>query len=314
MNTIVRVPQRERPVVVSREVADDPRLTFGGKGLLVHLLARPDDWEVTPGELARTNGTTEYAVGQLLKELKGAGYAALINPRAEGGRLQGRRWLVYESPAANPYHRAAAGVFHAEPADFVVSVATEAPDSRRSEKPDVGDSDPLLTTTTGSKAVRGKPNTRAVAAAPREAITEAVGQLVARGVDLHVAGRLVREHAENVAGALARFDQEVAAGKPRAAGWLVAAVRGGWKPAAPAAVQPPPAPRAPDAPPRKRPAGPSAADVQLATGAAIERLPPALRKRAEDLGEFWPTDPEVNEAVHALVPVVLRERANSGAP
>lgn len=93
----IRVAPHQRFTVILRETANDTRLSFKARGLLVWLLDKPDDWRVDAGQIAKTNGCGRDQVLTGLKELEEAGY--LRRERYQDG--QGR-WsstsTVYPTP------------------------------------------------------------------------------------------------------------------------------------------------------------------------------------------------------------------------
>lgn len=96
MSTI-RVARRRRYTAVDRRPINDERLSFKARGLLVWLLDKPDDWEISIDAIAgkvTTDGTA--AVRSAMKELEALGYLVRRRYR-EGGRYQVEHRL-YEHP------------------------------------------------------------------------------------------------------------------------------------------------------------------------------------------------------------------------
>lgn len=97
---IVRLKKanRQRWTVVSTQTLNDVRLGLGGLGLLIYLLAKPDDWEVHTSQLASTFGVGRDKIRRILRQLEECGYAKLELIRDKDGKLAGKRWVVFEEP------------------------------------------------------------------------------------------------------------------------------------------------------------------------------------------------------------------------
>jgi biotin operon repressor len=79
-----------------RSAAQDARLTYRARGVLVAVLAQPDNW-TTAEQLARRLGEGRSAMLTVLRELREAGYARQVTTRDEQGRLNTRTY-VYNAP------------------------------------------------------------------------------------------------------------------------------------------------------------------------------------------------------------------------
>jgi hypothetical protein len=101
--TIIRMcKNRANPyVMINRRALEDDRLSWAARGLMAYLLAKPDDWEVRPGDLQRNGGCGKHAVRSILTELETYGYLWRHKVNGEGGKFT---WVhrVYESPDLNP--------------------------------------------------------------------------------------------------------------------------------------------------------------------------------------------------------------------
>jgi DNA-binding MarR family transcriptional regulator len=73
---IVRVEHdKDRPyLTVSKGTVRDHSVSFEARGFLMFLLAKPDDWQMRPEELAEECGSSRSTVYRLLRCLIKAGY------------------------------------------------------------------------------------------------------------------------------------------------------------------------------------------------------------------------------------------------
>jgi len=96
---IIRIQKRDNPFVqIDKRPLEDERLSWKAKGLLAHLLCKPDTWEISVADLVSRSKDGREAVQSALRELKQLGYATLESKRGEGGRLLGKTWVIYELP------------------------------------------------------------------------------------------------------------------------------------------------------------------------------------------------------------------------
>jgi hypothetical protein len=86
-------------VMVSRALAEDEFLSLEARGLMLYLLAKPDNWTVMFKDLQRAGSMGEDRTRRILKELEGAGYLHRRRINAGGGRF---RWesIICETPSA----------------------------------------------------------------------------------------------------------------------------------------------------------------------------------------------------------------------
>lgn len=85
-------------VMIDKRMLSDNRLSFKAKGILTYLLSKPDDWQVMMLDLCANSKEGPTSIRAGLQELKAAGYARLVSPRGEGGKMQGKYWEVFERP------------------------------------------------------------------------------------------------------------------------------------------------------------------------------------------------------------------------
>jgi hypothetical protein len=89
-------------VILDQQAVDDERLSWAARGLLLYLLARPDDWKVLVKDLQRRGDLKRDGIYKLLKELRNTGYAQYVSIRDEQGRIRGGVYYIYEQPLPHP--------------------------------------------------------------------------------------------------------------------------------------------------------------------------------------------------------------------
>lgn len=99
--TTIRVASRSRYTVISNAAINDARLSFRARGVLVWLLAKPDDWTTSAEALASQATEGRDAVRSAMRELGNAGYIVRDKHRGPGGT-----WVscltIYEEPQVTP--------------------------------------------------------------------------------------------------------------------------------------------------------------------------------------------------------------------
>lgn len=135
--TIHRAARRTKYTIIDNRILNDPSLSLEAKGLLAHLLSRPDDWNISLDQLSNQHHVGRDKIQRIMRELREAGYARLDSKRDPNtGHLSGKVWVIVEQPdAANR-----------EPENPAVGANTESLKNRPSEKPTVGKSGPILIT------------------------------------------------------------------------------------------------------------------------------------------------------------------------
>lgn len=103
--SIIRGPRPETKFyTLDKSISEDNRLSWAARGLLIFLLGKPDNWEVSVKHLINQ---TQDAIGKasgrdavrvILKELEQAGYLIADFARAEGGAFNGMAYTVCEMP------------------------------------------------------------------------------------------------------------------------------------------------------------------------------------------------------------------------
>ncbi|HEY9405805.1 MAG TPA: hypothetical protein VIQ24_24355 [Pyrinomonadaceae bacterium] len=107
--TIVRAHRHERNYVqIENATAQDKRLSWAARGLLLYLLSLPKDWEIRVSHLITQGDLGRDALRRTLRELQSFGYASGVGrenqERAGRGRFGATEIAVYESPSLNPFY------------------------------------------------------------------------------------------------------------------------------------------------------------------------------------------------------------------
>lgn len=99
--TIIRSPRKQRDfTIISNSVCLDQRLTMRALGVLVRLLARPDNWRTNSEGLAAEFGVGRDAVRGALHELQKAGYIRMHKSQNAAGHWSSS-WLVFDEPVTD---------------------------------------------------------------------------------------------------------------------------------------------------------------------------------------------------------------------
>ncbi len=86
------------PVVVnSKLLADSNPLSWEAIGLLIYLLSKPDNWQVSIASLTNIGKCGSHKIGSILKELKQKGY--IVVKRHSSGEYE---YYVYDTPQEQP--------------------------------------------------------------------------------------------------------------------------------------------------------------------------------------------------------------------
>ncbi len=103
--SIIRAPRPDGEFyVLDRRIAEDERLSWSARGLLIFLLTKPDHWQVSVGHLKKQTENARIKTGRdgvyaLLAELIAAGYMTRgPQKRGEGGVLGEADYIVSEHP------------------------------------------------------------------------------------------------------------------------------------------------------------------------------------------------------------------------
>jgi DNA-binding MarR family transcriptional regulator len=101
MRTIIRkVHNKDSPyLTVSKETVRDHSISFEARGFLMFLLAKPDDWQTRPEQLAEECKLHRTTIFRLLRKLIQGGYVKReeIRRRRDDGRYEcGCLYTVFE--------------------------------------------------------------------------------------------------------------------------------------------------------------------------------------------------------------------------
>ena len=83
-------------VMVNKGLANDTRLTWQAKGLMLHLLSLPDDWQIYESELVKRAPNGKSSLKSIIKELMDYGYLDRGSLRNAKGQFNGYEYRVYE--------------------------------------------------------------------------------------------------------------------------------------------------------------------------------------------------------------------------
>jgi len=79
--------------IISNQVIEDANLDWKDLGLLVYLLSKPDNWQISLAHLAKQKRTGQDGVSTAIKNLKQSGYIRM--KRHSTGHVD---WCVYDRP------------------------------------------------------------------------------------------------------------------------------------------------------------------------------------------------------------------------
>ena len=102
--------------LLDKKISEDKNLSWAGRGILIFLLGKPDNWQVSVTNLVNeTKGAMGRSLGRdgvygLLTELMSAGYVVREQSRAQDGRVLATEYLVSEVPRV-PVSMAASALF-----------------------------------------------------------------------------------------------------------------------------------------------------------------------------------------------------------
>jgi hypothetical protein len=106
-NIIRRIKNKDNPyLMINKQGLDDNRLSWKARGILAHLLARPDDWEINMSYLVNQSPEGESSVRTGIKELEKMGYMFKRAVRNNKGQIEYWERFLYETPADNPHFEA----------------------------------------------------------------------------------------------------------------------------------------------------------------------------------------------------------------
>ena len=95
---------KQRFYTVDRSISEDERLLWAARSMLVFLLGKPDNWNVSVEHLIKQMTNTEGKSSRrdadrvILKELKCIGYLVFDNARNSTRKFSGMAYTVYKQP------------------------------------------------------------------------------------------------------------------------------------------------------------------------------------------------------------------------
>lgn len=153
--SIVTRKRSDNYAIIPNAVAEDSRLSFEARGLLVYLLAKPHDWQVRIGDL-RKQGLGRDRAYRLLDELGKAGYLERTQVIGKGGQFGAVNYTIYDDPVPSrlplPENPEAVG-----PRPENQEAASPRPEKPHPEKPHPENQDALIRT-----HIYPKPNQKSV--------------------------------------------------------------------------------------------------------------------------------------------------------
>ena len=96
----ILVKKNNNYTTINNEFIFNKNMSLKAKGLLCHLLALPEDWELYVEEIEKHHKDGKTAIYNAFKELSKLGYIERIQKR-EKGLFKGFDYVVYEKPIIN---------------------------------------------------------------------------------------------------------------------------------------------------------------------------------------------------------------------
>jgi hypothetical protein len=93
-----RVEQSHFVQIPNSTANDSDSLSLEALGLLVHLLHRPPDWKISCDQVRSQWKIGRDKLTALLRELRQAGYAELVNVFGDGRKVVGREYIISSRP------------------------------------------------------------------------------------------------------------------------------------------------------------------------------------------------------------------------
>ncbi len=94
--TIVTRRRTGEFTTVPNEIANDSALSFEARGLLIYLLAKPDNWQVLIKDIQREGQIGRDKAYKLLRELKDRGYIVADTSRKNDGKFASLNYFVFD--------------------------------------------------------------------------------------------------------------------------------------------------------------------------------------------------------------------------
>lgn len=98
---IERAKHKKNYTMIQNEIAQDKRISFEARGLLMTMLTFPDDWNFSVNGLINLTGKSRATVLRYVKELKENGYIEQTTIKGEKGHFSACEWSIREVPAVS---------------------------------------------------------------------------------------------------------------------------------------------------------------------------------------------------------------------
>lgn len=95
--SVIRKAKKSRYTAITNKLAQDSRLTFESRGVMLYLLSKPDDWEVQFHNVEKEGKIGRDKRQRIFAELELYGYFTREESRSESGHF-GYDYIVHEEP------------------------------------------------------------------------------------------------------------------------------------------------------------------------------------------------------------------------
>ena len=83
---------------INIQFAQDKKISYKARGILIYLLSKPDNWECRIFDLVSNSDKDGIrSIQSALKELVASGYAKYIKAHREGNKLVGNRYIISDT-------------------------------------------------------------------------------------------------------------------------------------------------------------------------------------------------------------------------
>jgi hypothetical protein len=96
--SIIRANPETGYTKISNALLQDSRISYETRGLIVELLSRPDDWEITVTNIIKSSPAGRDKVYRMLQEAEKFGHLAGRQARGFDGKMQKQRYAVSDDP------------------------------------------------------------------------------------------------------------------------------------------------------------------------------------------------------------------------
>jgi len=92
----LKIERNEKFSTISLAAVEDPRLSWGAKGLHTYLISRPPNWQIRYVDILRRSKNRATALKGLIRVLKSIGYLEIKPIHGTSGKFSGTEWTVRE--------------------------------------------------------------------------------------------------------------------------------------------------------------------------------------------------------------------------